>query len=234
MAHPFEFDPSEPQSFSAALTTAERLVLSQVVGDVIELLGAPDDEPENPEQTAPESGTRIPSGPNVIVNLLHLFDSPQSVTVPQDPAILRLLPSASLDEDVALEFRRFTENELRDTKVTRLLGLSRLLLSVPSNVEQDVHLPLTVSVDQAPALASAMTDVRLVLAQRLGLETEEDSDVISDLVHLTMTQSDHDQLTEDEYRRYLLGSLYTVVGYLLESLSQCMLDRFRANSAQNE
>lgn len=220
MAHQFEVDPTDPNLFQAALTMGERLVLARTARDVVELLGGTEDHDQDPDAE--------PQAP-VLDQLLNLFDTPGNALPPQDPAVLALLPTASLDEEVAQEFRRFTENELRDAKVTRLLTLSRLLLEVPQHTEQDVHLPLLVPAAQAQAIAGALTDLRLVLAQRLGVESERDSNEVQDLATAVMSDEDQENMNDEEYRRHLLASLYLVTAYLLESLSECLLDHFRRN-----
>jgi hypothetical protein len=89
-----------------------------------------------------------------------------AVDLPADPAIARLLPDAHRDDpDASAEFRRYTETGLRGRK-REALELARRTLAR--------HGALTLDDAEAQAWVRALTDVRLVLASRMGLETDED------------------------------------------------------------
>ncbi|HLS40530.1 MAG TPA: DUF2017 domain-containing protein [Ornithinicoccus sp.] len=89
---------------------------------------------------------------------------------PEDPALRRLLPPASrTDPEQAAEFRRLTEHTLRQRKAATLsTAIEALTAADPPKVDLDL--------DQARALSVGLADVRLVLGERLGLRTDEDSD----------------------------------------------------------
>ena len=89
---------------------------------------------------------------------------------PSDPALARLLPPASRDDaDQAAEFRRLTEHGLRSRKAATIsTAVAALEAATPPKVELDL--------DQGRALAIALTDARLILGERLGLRTDEDSE----------------------------------------------------------
>lgn len=89
---------------------------------------------------------------------------------PSDPALARLLPSASRDDpDQAAEFRRLTEHGLRQRKAATLAtAIAALQEASPPRLELDL--------DQGRALAISLTDARLILGERLGLRTDEDSE----------------------------------------------------------
>lgn len=89
---------------------------------------------------------------------------------PEDPALARLLPSASRDDpEQAADFRRLTEHGLRSRKAATLAtAIAALEQAVPPRVELDL--------DQARALAIGLTDARLILGERLGMRTDEDSE----------------------------------------------------------
>ncbi len=81
-----------------------------------------------------------------------------------DPARARLLPDAYLnDPDSAAEFRRLTENELAARKASAVRF-------VAESVGPAVRLDTTQSLDWLRAL----TDIRLVIASRLGIENDGD------------------------------------------------------------
>ena len=84
---------------------------------------------------------------------------------PEDPALARLFPDAYLDDaDAAAEFRRFTERDLRETKVAHAQTALETLRRSGEKV--------TLSADEAAAWLGALNDVRLALGTRLGV-TEE-------------------------------------------------------------
>ncbi|MFP3467744.1 DUF2017 family protein, partial [Leifsonia sp. SIMBA_070] len=90
-----------------------------------------------------------------------------TASVPADSALHRLLPNGVQGDDAeALEFRRLTERSLRESKTGALRAAALLLESKP----------LLLNAEQAQYFARALNDVRLVLADRLGLETDEDAE----------------------------------------------------------
>ena len=175
------------------LVEAERSVLADVADQVIELLGGAQEVPA--EQLHPLQTVRLQDGP---------------VPVPLDGALRRLLPDGSRgDPELAAEYRRLTEGDLRATK-TAQLGLLRALLAEPDAV-------LTVA--DAPGVAAAMTDLRLVIAERLGVQTEADAD---EVYELTLTGGETADAVES--MRLLLATVSTMLGILLESLIELMTD----------
>lgn len=102
-----------------------------------------------------------------------------------------------------------TEADLRATKTTHL-GRLRSLLAEP-----DAVLPPT----EAPGVAAAMTDLRLVIAERLGVRDEADADAVYEL-----TLAGGDATDADDGMRLLLATVSTLLGILLESLVDLMTD----------
>lgn len=93
---------------------------------------------------------------------------------PQDPALARLLPQAHRDDtDVAAEFRRLTEYGLRTRKRDSLQLAGAALRRADAPV---------LTREEAQALVKGLTDVRLVIGERLGLRDDEDADRLQDLV----------------------------------------------------
>ena len=100
---------------------------------------------------------------------------------PSDPALARLLPPASRDDaDQAAEFRRLTEHGLRSRKAATITtAIEALEGATPPKVEIDL--------DQGRALAIALTDARLILGERLGLRTDEDSERLHEELEAALT-----------------------------------------------
>ena len=102
----------------------------------------------------------------------------------RDPALDRLLPTAHRgDDEIAAEFRRLTEEGLRQRKSGNLdVALACVDGAVGNRVVLDES--------QAPAFLMALTDVRLLLGERMGMRTEEDAEAL----HAAMDDIDDDPL----------------------------------------
>jgi Domain of unknown function (DUF2017) len=91
---------------------------------------------------------------------------------PQDPALARLLPEGNRDDpEAAGEFRRLTEYGLRARKRSGARLAAQAL-------NRDA--PVVLATEEALALMKALTDVRLVLGERLELRTDEDAERLHD------------------------------------------------------
>ncbi|GCE76029.1 DUF2017 domain-containing protein [Cellulomonas biazotea] len=208
--------------FVARLDATEREVVAALVADVAELLGADrfDDAPRPGGQGEPAGASTAPTAPvptGPAAPVLRTEDVPP----PEDPAVRRLLPDASRDDPaVAAEFRRLTEDDLRAGKVARLRVLWGLLTAPGGGRRHD---GLSVSPAQAPDVAAALTDLRLVLAERLDVRTDEDAERLYDVL------GDDDAPGRGpgtDVRRYLVA-LYGALSWLQESLVGLMLDHAR-------
>jgi len=86
----------------------------------------------------------------------------------RDPALERLLPAGNrADDQVAAEYRRLTEDGLRRRKID---GLERSMASLRRAAGDAVEL----DGEGAVAMLVALTDVRLVIGERLGLREDDD------------------------------------------------------------
>jgi hypothetical protein len=126
---------------------------------------------------------------------------------PRDPALERLLPSANReDEAVAAEFRRLTEQGLRERKTANLTTAADALRDADGD-------KVVLSAAQAQALVVALTDVRLLLGERLGLRTDDDAE------ELAQRLDDADQ----DDPAMLLAAYYDFMTWLQESLTQSLM-----------
>ncbi|MCW2788381.1 MAG: hypothetical protein JWQ91_2255 [Aeromicrobium sp.] len=130
-------------------------------------------------------------------------------TPPEDPVLQRLLPDAYRDDpDDAGEFRRFTERSLTSAKVANAEALIGSLidggLTFGAPPEEDGD-PIEVELDDAEVQAwlRALTDVRLSLAVRLGIENDEDT--------MLVAESDDDAVAA-------MSDIYDWLGYVQETL----------------
>jgi hypothetical protein len=137
------------------LADGERRVLHDLFTEVRDLL----EDPEPPTDDDP---------------LAELVGIGTAVRPPEDPALARLLPDAHRDDPKAsAEFRRYTESGLRARKREGLaLALSTL----------DRGSLLRLGDAEARAWLVALTDVRLVLAERIGLRTDDDHEFLEQVV----------------------------------------------------
>lgn len=188
----------------AELDTDERAVIARVVADVGLLLGDTSFGMERED---------VPAEGDEESLFRYLQGLEESLADPADPAVLRVLPNAAPDDrEVAAEFRRLTEPELRATKVARLRTIwEALSLDGPE---------WEVAADEALATAAALTDVRLVLASRLDIETDADATALHeeiDLAHHAVETGAAVDLAVDPERVWL-GMLYQALTWLQESL----------------
>jgi hypothetical protein len=189
----------------AILDDEERLVVARIVADVAGLLGAEAFGLDHPAEPTTASDVDDP--------FEYLRGLEESIREPSDPAILRLLPNAApADREVAEEFRRLTDGELRTTKIRRL---RRIWEQLSRSDDEWV-----VQADEALATAAALTDVRLVLASRLGLVTDDDADRLHQEIDLAAhaLETDDDQVLPIDHERVWLGMLYQALTWLQESL----------------
>lgn len=192
----------EGDELVAEVDAGEREVLATVVADVAELLGGGRLE----DRAAPEPDAD--HGPALRLRL-------EALPTPDDPAVHRLLPDASRDDPaVSAEFRRLTEDDLRRQKTDRLAELFALLVADDAAAGGASAVTLRVPVARGGALAATLTDVRLVLGDRLGITDEESGEQLEhELVAVDPAPDDH----AGQARQYL-GSVYLALGWWQETL----------------
>ncbi|MFJ6002620.1 DUF2017 domain-containing protein [Arthrobacter sp. NPDC092385] len=182
---------STRRGITGALEPGEARLLGALLDDVISML-----EPE----TAPSD--------DPLAALVGMAGADAEAAPPDDSAVRRLLPDAVRgDDDEALAFRRLTERSLREQKIGALRGTALLIESSP----------MTLNDEQARLFAQALNDVRLVLADRLSIETEEDAERLHDIA---------DSKDVDDVESYL-ALVYNFITWLQESLVQAMLKAAR-------
>lgn len=86
-----------------------------------------------------------------------------------DPALARLFPNAYPENaEAAAEFRRYTREDLVEHKSANSGLIAAALMA------SDESGRLTIERDDAERWLPALTDLRLVLAERLGIRTDDD------------------------------------------------------------
>jgi hypothetical protein len=178
---------------SARLDDGERTLLAHLFVEVWELLGGED---------GAAGGDVGQAGADPLEAMVGIGTS---TAEPADPALARLLPSAHREDDeVAAEFRRYTEQGLRARKRAGL-EVARQTLARDGAMDLDRS--------EAAAWVVALTDVRLVLGERLALRTDEDASAIADRLG---------GLAPDDPQVYLVA-IYDFLTWLQESLVQALL-----------
>ncbi|MDF3045486.1 MAG: hypothetical protein K0R30_1714 [Ornithinibacter sp.] len=189
--------------YAAQLDPLERATVAGLMDQVRELL-----EPEPRSRDDGDEFSSIVAGLGMGVTVAAEDQSELDASAAErDPALARLLPTANRqDDEVAAEFRRLTETGLRQRKASTLAAAADLMRGDDK---------LRLDEDQARAVLTALTDVRLVLGERMGLRTDDD-------VHLLEAAAE--DLDPDDPLGYAL-SVYDFLTWLQETLASAMLDR---------
>ncbi len=146
----------------ATFEPEEAHVLANLASQVVELLRDRNGDPEaDPDPLALQLGMGGPSLP------------------PEDPVLRRLLPDAYGDDaEESAEFRRFTERSLSSAKVANAETLIRSLEAGGLGQSDDAGDDLVVEVElgdvEVQAWLRSLTDIRLSIAVRLGIDTDDD------------------------------------------------------------
>lgn len=109
--------------------------------------------------------------------LVALVGLDPQAQAPQDPALLRLLPDAFVDDPVeSARFRRFTERDLRESKRAAALTV----LEAMSGVEQGSSGTIAFEGEEIKAWLGLLNDARLTIGARLGV-TEDSHEELAAL-----------------------------------------------------
>ncbi len=191
------------QRFVAAFDVMERGVVAGLMEQTRELVAPPERE------LTGDAFEDLVAGLGVSVAAADQVAGPGEVGGARDPALERLLPTAHRgDEEVASEFRRLTENDLRDRKATTLTTAIDALRQAHGD-------KLELSREQAHAMVIALTDTRLVLGERLGLRTDDDALELDERVAT---------LDADDPTVYA-ASFYDFLTWMQESLTTALMGR---------
>ena len=210
-----------PEGLACGLDDWERELIARLALEVRALLHA--DAPST--EGAGESETSSPSRPDPVrpgeserdrevLEALDLDLDPPTNHVHAgrpnaDPVIAVLLPQASEDPLTAMEVSSLTRARLRGDKADRLERLA-VELRAPSGPEETV----LVAPGQESDWLGAINDIRLVLAQRLGIESAQDAE----RVHAAAFQEAPEEETSREQWYRGTALVYDMVTWWQESL----------------
>lgn len=175
----------------ATFDPAEASVLANLAGQVIELL-------------RDRHGTQE-SDPDPLLGELGLTGPSQA---PDDPVLKRLLPDAYRDDpEDAAEFRRYTETALATSKVENAEAVIASLTAGGLDPAEDSPVEVELDPKAVQAWLRALTDIRLSLAVRLGIDTEEDAMLLG---------------KSEDPATVAMGELYDWLGFVQETLIQAL------------
>ena len=192
----------EPEGLVAVLDDGERTILSGLMQQTRVLL-SPEIEPTGDtfDDLVASMGVSLAAGDGA-------SDAPVDADATyRDPALDRLLPAAHRgDDEVAAEFRRLTEEGLRQRKSSNLdVAIDRIAAATEDRVVLDEA--------SAPAFLIALTDVRLLLGERMGMRTEEDAEAL----HAAM-----ETIADDDPLGYAMA-WYDFLTWLQETLAIALM-----------
>jgi Domain of unknown function (DUF2017) len=175
-----------PGQATATFGVDEVRVLRGLVGELVELI--------RNESPAPASKESDP-----LAAMIGSLGS-GSTEPPEDDVLQRLFPSAYADDEEASgEFRRFTETGLRDGKVSN----AEVVLESLGDPAFSDRVTVELDADEQQAWLKILTDLRLALGTRLGVEDDDDDRWST--------------LPLEDRRRQVYG-VYVWLGFLQESL----------------
>jgi hypothetical protein len=192
---------------TARFAAAQAAIIRDLVGQVIELIGADagGDPATGPDDSAArEAGPRpggLPTDGSVDADdLAAMVGLTENTELPDDPVLARLLPDAYRDDPKASgEVRRYTEQGLRSGKAA---AARTVLATLPPGGGR-----IRLSEPEAQAWLRALNDVRLALGTTLGVTDDFDDQVA--------------EMGPEDPRAAYVG-VYQWLAYLQETLVQAL------------
>lgn len=209
MAYAFRRRPDG--SLTCRLDGEEKAIIAQVAQETADLIRADLGLGESADALARAAQSEDP------LRRLEAEFAGREPRTPSDTAIKRLFPDASADPEAAAEYRRLGQQDLADGKLADLRAVIRILDATgpgPSEVSVDD--------DQALQLLRALNDVRIVLADRLGLQRDGDFDTVRMLQQIG-ERVEGSALEDDEHvGSDVVIAVYELLSWLQESLLRAL------------
>jgi hypothetical protein len=172
------------------LSTYEVELLASLVNQLVEMVSASLPEPmPAPDSTDPfELWAR------------ELESSAPEPEHNEDPVLQRLFPNAyPHDPEAAADFRRFTDQDLKGTKIAE----AQVVLQRLQQTDLGAH-ELRIPLEEADIWLRTLTSVRLAVATRLGISDPESAEELTDL--------------PDDDPRAFMANIYDWLGFAQETL----------------
>ncbi|WP_143180367.1 DUF2017 family protein [Bowdeniella nasicola] len=188
------------QGYISVPDVSARLMVAKAVEDLGDILGRP------------LEGVPDKNSDDEVLAALDFDVADTKEEAGDDPALDRLLPAMSMDEDAAEELRLDSERRIRNAKARHLRDLHAILLSEDERV--------LVPYGSEPEVLAALTDVRLLIAERLDISEPEDIEALRE-VYLAR---DEDYVTESPRARQtmVLLEVYSFLTWWQDSLLLAM------------
>lgn len=204
----FAFRPRPEGAVACRLEDEERAVIAQVAQEVHDLIRADLGISEEPEAVLSAADSEDP------LQRLEAEFASASPRGPQDAAVRRLFPDASEDPELAAELRRFGQSELVDSTLEDLRIMLRALDAAGPGTSE-VH----VSAEHAVPWLRGMTTLRLVLADRLGVQRDGDFETLAMLQEIQERVPGAEEPADDGTAGSdLVMAVYELLSWLQESL----------------
>ena len=156
------------------LEAEERAVLAQVAGEITDLIRA-DLEIGESDETGQRPSEVMSEDP---LARLEAETSRARTEVPRDSATQRLFPPASENDEESGEYRRLTQGNLADAHIANLSVL-RASLEVAGDIGgEGPHDEIVIEPSDALSWLKALNIIRLVLADRMGIENDGDFEAL--------------------------------------------------------
>ena len=177
---------------STDLTADEVQLLETLTG---ELIGLVDDG-----RSGEQESTRSTADDDPFAAWAAEMADNDPVQPPTDPVLQRLLPDAyPQDPKASAEFRRFTDRNLRQKKITDAEVVLAHLAATQGGAEH-----LRIPADEVGAWLRTLTSLRLAVAGRLGITDNQAAEELA-------------QMPDDDPRAFL-ASVYDWLGFAQETL----------------
>lgn len=203
---------SQPERIVHNFSSQERYVLINLAEQILELLGQSSVSRDPLHDIVGISGNELP---------------------PDDPVLKRLLPSAYHELQDAAEFRRYTEDSLRNKKREHAYRIREMLLDEKNEIDEAsqgndgdeeivfVHgdsevemssIRLTITGEDCWAWLSGLNDIRLALAVRLDIGGTSMGDLPND----QHRSNGAHELTKESDPMKAVFAVYSWLGWLQE------------------
>ncbi|GAA4525735.1 DUF2017 domain-containing protein [Brachybacterium paraconglomeratum] len=210
MAHAFRRRPDG--SLACRLDGEEKAILTQVAQETADLIRADlgIDAERDVLRRAAESEDPL--------RRLEAEFAGRDAREPSDSAVKRLFPAASEDPELAAEYRRLGQQDLAEAKLADLRTVMQLLDATGGG-----HSEIVVDDAGAMSMLRALNDVRIVLADRLGLERDGDFDTVRMLQQIGERVEGAERSGDEEHvSSDIVIAVYELLSWLQESLLRAL------------
>lgn len=209
MAHAFRRRPDS--TLACRLDGEEKAILAQVAQETAELIRT-----DLGIEAGNGSLRRAARSEDPLQRLEAEFAT-REAREPSDSAVRRLFPAASEDPELAAEYRRLGQQDLAEAKLADL----RTVMSILDGSGPG-HGEVVIDEEQAVVVLRALNDVRIVLADRLGLERDGDFDTVRMLQQIGERVEGASPEDDEHVGSEVVIAVYELLSWLQESLLRAL------------